>query len=985
FDHLGHAEKISDQDARVADELEEIVQRARKAALPCEYEEKLRTLLLKHRSVFAVDFCVDHQLWDTQPYSEMLRDDDEVHARRPPPRGYQPEADAYLEMTVDKYIECGKMQPFVNDESTARLPVSYSPALVIPKPEKLGQPRKYRLTWDLRAANKRVRPLHYPQPTADAVIDSLMSCTPTAFFSCDIKDAYWQIPIDEKTSVFYTLVTAKRLVQPRSLPQGSRNAPAAFCMKIQETFEDIMADGDMVAFVDDAAGSAPNIEELFRKLERFLTRCMERHIYLSPSKFVAYTKRLPYLGRILTPKGVVPDPDRLKTIRDLQKPADAGALMTYIGMLQFLHQHLPDLSRVMAPLQALKTEALRPQASKKKMHAQKVPLSNLWKPEHDVAFTACQQLIAHAVTLERPADDDQVLLFVDASNESLALLRGLRRRLDLVYRKTMLIAYTDHANLARLAKQVRSPTESTLTVSIITRMALVLSAMPILITHIAGARNQVADYLSRAIGPDTTARLAQIKAGFDINDGGGIVAAEDERAQRMVGNKAYSADAAVTGSEQAPEEEPEVLEESREFQFVDEKGLWDAPAVAPRTVNDGALAISFDFDDARTPGIHVDGKIFPSIEEISQAQGKALLQQGLSPQEQSALESLPTELRTKDRISDDQRTIHGMPTRHRRGLVEVDTKQGWRIWIPAQATNIQARVLVIAHVGEQGHQGAKPTEDIVRKVFWWNNCTRHTRQFLNGCIQCLPTRLGGKVSRPLGETYIPNRPGEAISIDFVQLMARSAGTETSNRYVLVLKCMLTSYVMIEPAARANASATVAGLLRWYQHAGVPRVICSDHGSHFENNVMERFTERLGIQRRWSVAHHPASNGAHERIHRVMKHMLTGILCEKGLTFADFEQVLPMVTHALNARKIKSLGNRSPFELWSGWDSQGPFEALASEDGVQDPTIGRTMSAALQARVTELAEELATARTDAREKLIASRDAGRFQRDKRDKA
>ncbi|GBG16324.1 Transposon Tf2-6 polyprotein, partial [Hondaea fermentalgiana] len=313
---------------------------------------------------------------------------------------------------------------------------------------------------------------------------------------------------------------------------------------------------------------------------------MERHIYLSPSKFVAYTKRLPYLGRILTPQGVLPDPDRLKTIRDLRKPADAGALMTYIGMLQFLHQHLPDLSRVMAPLQALKTEALRPQASKKKLHAQKVPLSDLWKPEHDVAFTACQQLIANAVTLERPADDDQVLLFVDASNvgwsaffaacspseldrppnernlrplsfegglwsstearyatprqESLALLRGLRRRLDLVYRKTMLLAYTDHANLARLAKQVRSPTESTLTVSIITRMALVLSAMPILITHIAGARNQVADYLSRAIGPDTTARLAQIKAGFDINDGGGIVAAEDERAQRMVGNKAYS-------------------------------------------------------------------------------------------------------------------------------------------------------------------------------------------------------------------------------------------------------------------------------------------------------------------------------------------------------------------------------------------------------------------------------------------------------------
>ncbi|GBG16329.1 Hypothetical Protein FCC1311_118042, partial [Hondaea fermentalgiana] len=149
FDHLGHAEKISDQDARVAEELEEIVQRALTAALPCEYEEKLRTLLFKHRPVFALDFCLDHQLWDTQPYSEMLRDDDEVHARRPPPRAYQPEADAYLEMTVDKYIECGKMQPFVNDESTARLPVSYSPALVIPKPEKLGQPRKYRLTWDL--------------------------------------------------------------------------------------------------------------------------------------------------------------------------------------------------------------------------------------------------------------------------------------------------------------------------------------------------------------------------------------------------------------------------------------------------------------------------------------------------------------------------------------------------------------------------------------------------------------------------------------------------------------------------------------------------------------------------------------------------------------------------------------------------------------------------------------------------------------------
>src|ERR1044072_9430986 len=121
-------------------------------------------------------------------------------------------------------------------------------------------------------------------------------------------------------------------------------------------------------------------------------------------------------------------------------------------------------------------------------------------------------------------------------------------------------------------------------------------------------------------------------------------------------------------------------------------------------------------------------------------------------------------------------------------------------------------------------------------------------------------------------------------------MARSKTTKTC-------KCDISSYLYYEEI-----------ICRY----GSPKVIQSDQGTHFVNQVIEQLTEWFRIRHSLSSAYHLQSNGLVERFNRA--------LCE-GIakvadTVLDWDTLIQPVLFAYRTKKLR-ITNATPYELVYG--------------------------------------------------------------------
>ena len=81
-----------------------------------------------------------------------------------------------------------------------------------------------------------------------------------------------------------------------------------------------------------------------RDLIALLERCREKNIKLNPKKLQLRKQEVPYIGHVLTPDGLKPDPSKVKAIVAMSTPSDKKALQRLLGMITYLAKFLPNLS-----------------------------------------------------------------------------------------------------------------------------------------------------------------------------------------------------------------------------------------------------------------------------------------------------------------------------------------------------------------------------------------------------------------------------------------------------------------------------------------------------------------------------------------------------------------------------------------------------------------------------------------------------------------
>ena len=141
-----------------------------------------------------------------------------------------------------------------------------------------------------------------------------------------------------------------------------------------------------------------------------------------------------------------------------------------------------------------------------------------------------------------------------------------------------------------------------------------------------------------------------------------------------------------------------------------------------------------------------------------------------------------------------------------------------------------------------------------------------------------------------------------------------------NRYALTVIDSFTKLGGAYPLKDKKAD-TVARVFmeRWALEGGrVPKVIQSDNGSEFINEVMKTIVDLFLMERRTSLAYHSRANGVTERFNRTIQDILRKLVSDEG----EWDLALPYATYAYNNSPHEATGE-SPFYVAYGRDEPMP--------------------------------------------------------------
>ena len=357
----------------------------------------------------------------------------------------------------------------------------------------------------------------YPLPRVEDLFSALSGGT--VFSKLDLSHAYLQLPLDDASKPYTTISTHKGLFQYERLPFGIASAPSIF----QRTMESLLSGlPNVCVYIDDILVSGTTEEDHLHNLDSVLTRLESAGLTLKKSKCTFRASSVEYLGHVIDAQGLHPATSKIKAISQAPAPSNATELKSFLGLLNYYHKFLPNLSTTLAPLHKL-------------LH-KNTPWT--WSEEQDTAFKEAKSLLQSSSLLVHYDRNKPLLLSCDASpyglgavlshqmpdgtekpitfisrtlnlaekkysqleKEALAIVFAVRKLHHYLYGLHFTL-YSDHKPLQYLLDESRQI--PILASSRIQRWALTLAAYSYTIKHKPGTQLANADALSRLPLPVT--------------------------------------------------------------------------------------------------------------------------------------------------------------------------------------------------------------------------------------------------------------------------------------------------------------------------------------------------------------------------------------------------------------------------------------------------------------------------------------------------
>ncbi|KAD4180334.1 hypothetical protein E3N88_28925 [Mikania micrantha] len=229
------------------------------------------------------------------------------------------------------------------------------------------------------------------------------------FSKIDLRSGYHQLRIKEddvpKTAFRTRYGHYEFLVMPFCLT----NAPAIFMDLMNRVCKPYL-DKFVIVFIDDILIYSKTKEEHEKHLKLILELLRKEQLYAKFSKCEFWMREVPFLGHIVSEKGIQVDPIKIEAIKNWEAPKTPTEVRQFLGLAGYYRRFIQDFSKVAVPLTLL-------------THKDK---NFEWGEKQREAFELLKHKLCSAPILSLPEETKNFVVYCDASHQGMGcvLMQG---------------------------------------------------------------------------------------------------------------------------------------------------------------------------------------------------------------------------------------------------------------------------------------------------------------------------------------------------------------------------------------------------------------------------------------------------------------------------------------------------------------------------------------------------------------------------------
>ena len=752
-----------------------------------------------------------------------------------------------IEKQINKMLSDGVIEPTKSEWS--------SPVLLVPKKVDSSGQKKWRLVIDYRKLNDRIQDDKFPLPNITEILDSLSG---SIYFShLDLYSGYYQQELEEDSRKYTAFCSGQ--YQMTRLPMGLKTSPSSFSRMITLAMSGLTYDKCFV-YLDDIIVFGKNLDDHNRNLQVVFSRLREVNLKLNPLKCEFLKKEILYLGHLVTSEGILPDPDKVKAVKEYPIPKNAEDVKRFVALVNYYRKFINNFAEKAHSLNNL---------SRKNVKFD-------WDHNCQKSFQVLKESIISPPVLQYPnfEPDNEFIIQTDASGYAIGAvlsnadgrpvayasrsLNSAEEKYATIEKELLAIVWatkhfrpylfgrhfqikTDHRPLIYLFN-MKDPSSRLL------KFRLALEEYDYTVEYVRGTDNAAADALSRI--KITSSQLKEMNECIHVMTRS-MRKNENQRKQNSTDSlddmgpaHKWSDQPRVVDTHTTPRESVELLS----INGLELNKL--------RKVN----KVEYESNSM----VYVPIKMSIYIKPFSPLQ--------MTP------DAFVRELGELCRDCNIQE-IYFIKNKNNKVFIdklaqEINNDKKWtspRLNILQDVEKIYEKddrkvILNDFHLlPTSGHAGIRRMYNNIKKYYFWPGLERDVTDFVKKCEKCQKEKYSKYTKEPMIITSTAHTAFQKIYLDLVGPLERDMHNYS---YILSLQCELTKYVEAYPLVSKSATEVAQCFVNnFILRYGVPAEIATDRGTEFMSTVFKEVCTLLKINQLTSTAYHHQTIGALENSHK----------------------------------------------------------------------------------------------------------------------